>query len=115
MFGSPMLFEKGKTMKTKLLMMAVLCVFGSGVALADGAALYAEKTCVACHGKDGKKTLTPAYPKVAGQNAAYIEAQMKDIKSGARANGSSAAMKGIMHLVSDAEIKELALYLSKLK
>ena len=102
-------------MKIKLLMMAVLCTFGSGAALADGAALYAEKTCLACHGKDGKKTLTPAYPKIAGQNAAYIEAQMKDIKSGSRANGSSAAMKGIMHLVSDAEIKELALYLSKLK
>ena len=102
-------------MKIKLLMMAVLCTFGSGAALADGAALYAEKTCLACHGKDGKKTLTPAYPKIAGQNAAYIEAQMKDIKSGVRANGSSAAMKGIMHLVSDAEIKELALYLSKLK
>jgi cytochrome c len=102
-------------MKTKLFILTALYAFGTGAALADGAALYAEKTCVACHGKDGKKTLTPAYPKVAGQNAAYIEAQMKDIKSGARANGSSAAMKGVMHLVSDAEIKELAQYLSKLK
>jgi cytochrome c len=40
---------------------------------------------------------------------------MKDIKSGARANGQSAAMKGVMHLVSDEEIKALADYLSKLK
>jgi cytochrome c len=110
-----MSFERAKTMKTKLLIAAALCTLYASTAFADGAALYAEKTCVACHGKDGKKTLTPAYPKVAGQNAAYIEAQMKDIKSGARANGSSAAMKGVMHLVSDAEIKELALYLSKLK
>jgi cytochrome c len=110
-----MSFEKAKTMKTKLLIAAALCTFSAGVALADGAALYAEKTCLACHGKDGKKTLTPAYPKVAGQNAAYIEAQMLDIKNGVRTNGSSAAMKGIMHLVSDAEIKELAQYLSRLK
>ena len=57
----------------------------------------------------------PNYPKVAGQNAAYIEAQMKDIKSGARNNGQTAAMKGVMGLVSDEEIKALADYLSKLK
>jgi cytochrome c553 len=31
------------------------------------------------------------------------------------ANGNSAAMKGVMHLVSDEEIKVLADYLSKLK
>jgi cytochrome c len=81
----------------------------------DGAKLYSEKTCVACHGKDAAKPLTPEYPRLAGQNAKYAERQMLDIKSGARANGNSAAMKGVMHLVSDAEIKALAEYLSKLK
>jgi len=86
----------------------------SAHAAPDGAALYAEKTCVACHGKDGKKPLTKNYPKIAGQNAAYLEQQMLDIKSGARANGQSAAMKGVMHLVSDTEIKTLADYISKL-
>ncbi|MBX3648907.1 MAG: cytochrome c [Rhodocyclaceae bacterium] len=90
--------------------------FAAGNALAlDGAKLYQEKTCVACHGKDAKKPLTPNYPKLAGQNAAYAEQQMKDIKSGARNNGQTAAMKGVMHLVSDAEIKALAEHLSKLK
>ncbi len=102
-------------MKTKLFFVAALTVLVSGAAIADGATLYAEKTCIACHGKEGKKPLTAEYPKIAGQNAAYIERQMLDIKSGARANGSSAAMKGVMHLVSDAEIKELAQFLSKLK
>ena len=85
------------------------------VLAADGAALYKEKTCTACHGADGKKTLMPDYPKIAGQNAKYIERQMLDIKSGARANGNSAAMKGVMPLVSDEQIKVLAEYLSKLK
>ena len=83
--------------------------------LADGKALYMEKTCIACHGKDAKKPLTPEYPKLAGQNAKYAERQMLDIKSGARTNGNSAAMKGVMHLVSDEEIKELAKYLSEIK
>ena len=87
----------------------------SPVIAADGAALYKDKTCNACHGPKGDKPLMPNYPKVAGQNAAYIEAQMKDIKSGARNNGQTAAMKGVMHLVNDDEIKALAEYLSKLK
>lgn len=108
-------------MKTKLFFAVAVATLASSAALADGAALYAEKTCIACHGKEGKKPMTPTFPKIAGQNAAYMEQQMRDIKSGARANGSSAAMKGIMvnpegvELVTDKDIKELALYLSKLK
>ena len=101
-------------MKQTLLFAAALAV-SVPVFAADGAALYKEKTCVACHGKDAKTPLAPNYPKLAGQSAAYAEAQMKDIKSGARNNGQTAAMKGVMHLVSDAEIKALADYLSKLK
>jgi len=101
---------------TLFLAAAALALAGTVQAQAlDGAKLYIEKTCVACHGKDGTKPLTPEYPKVAGQNAKYAERQMLDIKSGARANGNTAAMKGVMHLVSDAEIKALAEYLSKLK
>ena len=80
----------------------------------DGAALYASKTCAACHGADGKKTLMPNYPKIAGQNVAYLEQQMLDIKSGKRNNGQTAAMKGVMHLVDEAQIKVLADYISKM-
>ncbi|MBU0751329.1 MAG: cytochrome c [Gammaproteobacteria bacterium] len=94
---------------------AGLMLSGQAFAAADGAKLYMEKTCVACHGKDAKKPLMATYPKLAGQNAGYAEQQMKDIKSGARNNGQTAAMKGVMHLVSDEEIKALADYLSKLK
>ncbi len=102
-------------MKLVMTLLAAAFVAAPAIAAPDGAALYQEKTCWSCHGKDGKKTLTPAFPKVAGQNAAYAEQQMKDIKSGARANGQSAAMKGVMELVNDAEIKALADYLSKMK
>lgn len=81
---------------------------------ADGAALYKSKTCVACHGKDAKTPLMPNYPKIAGQNAAYALQQMKDIKSGARSNGQSASMKGVMHLVTDEEMQVLADYVANL-
>ena len=108
-------------MKTKLFFAAAVATLVSSAALADGAALYAEKTCIACHGKEGRKPMTPTFPKLNGQNAAYMEQQMRDIKSGARSNASSAAMKGVMvnpegvELVTDKDIKEMALYLSKLK
>lgn len=102
-------------MKFGLIIATLAAASFAAPALADGKALYLEKTCVACHGKDAKKPLTPEYPKLAGQNAKYAENQMKDIKSGARANGNTAAMKGVMHLVSDEEIAQLAKYLSELK
>jgi len=39
---------------------------------------------------------------------------MKDIKSGARSNGNTAAMKGVMHLVNDAEMQVLSDWLATL-
>jgi cytochrome c len=81
----------------------------------DGAALYAQKTCIACHGAEGKKPILPTYPKIAGQNAEYIYNQMNDIKSGARNNGQTAAMKGVMHLVNEEEMKIISEWLAGLQ
>ncbi|MCP4494445.1 MAG: c-type cytochrome [Gammaproteobacteria bacterium] len=82
------------------------------VAQADGAALYQSKTCWSCHGKDAKSPLLPIYPKLAGQNADYAFNQMMDIKSGVRANGQAVAMKGVMGLVSEDEMREIANWLA---
>ena len=82
---------------------------------ADGAALYTAKGCMACHGADAKTAIMPTYPNLAGQNAAYLLAQMKDIKSGARSNGQSAVMKGIVAAISDEELDVLAKYIAGLK
>jgi cytochrome c len=79
----------------------------------DGATLYAQRTCIACHGKDAKTPILPEYPKLAGQNEAYALAQMRDIKSGARSNGNTPAMMGVMHLVTDEEMQVLARWLSE--
>jgi cytochrome c len=102
-------------MKFVMTLIAAAFVASPAIAAMDGAALYKDKTCNACHGPTGNKPLMPNYPKIAGQNAAYMEQQMKDIKSGARNNGQTAAMKGVMHLVNDEEIKAISDYLSKLK
>jgi cytochrome c len=97
--------------------MAAMAVIGlSDAALGeDGATLYTQRTCIACHGPDAKTPILPEYPRLAGQNAAYALQQMKDIKSGARSNGNTAAMKGVMHLVTEAEMQVLAEYISTLE
>lgn len=82
------------------------------VAAADGKTLYTSKGCSACHGADAKSPIMPVYPKLAGQNAGYALNQMKDIKSGARANGQSAAMKGIVMGIGDDDLKAIADWLA---
>ena len=105
-----------KVANTIVPVLSMLGLLAAGPAAAlDGAALYTTKTCVACHGKDANTPIMPNYPKLAGQNAEYALNQMKDIKSGARTNGQTAAMKGVMHLVSDEELKAIADWLATLE
>jgi cytochrome c553 len=84
----------------------------------DGRTLFRTKTCVACHGKDGAKAIQN-YPELAGQDKAYLLAQMKDIKSGTRVAGKdergnprTQGMRDVMHLFNDAEMKAIADWLS---
>ena len=90
----------------------LLALTPAAVLSADGEQLYKTKTCSTCHGKDGKTPIMPMYPNIAGQNKEYTLQQMIDIKSGARSNGQSAAMKGVMHLVSDEEMQALSEYIA---
>ncbi|MCU7830823.1 MAG: c-type cytochrome [Candidatus Thiodiazotropha sp. (ex Myrtea sp. 'scaly one' KF741663)] len=102
----------------KLTMSAAALLFATGIATnaqaADGAELYKVKTCWACHGKDANTPIMPTYPRLAGQNADYAFNQMKDIKAGIRSNGQAAAMKGVMGLVSEDEMRAIADWLSTL-
>lgn len=82
---------------------------------ADGAALYKDKTCIACHGAEGRSPVMNSYPKLAGQSEAYLVGQMTNIKSGVRNNSHTAAMKNIMHLISDEEMAAVAKWLAGLK
>jgi len=90
-------------------------IAGSNLSAADGAALYVEKTCVACHGKNGAEPAMNSYPKLAGQNAPYLVAQMKAIKDGSRNNSHSIAMTNIMHKISDEEMTAVAEWLAGIK
>ena len=112
--------HQGKTqMKIKQIFITLISIpvilVSSTTFAVDGAAIYTAKGCMACHGADAKSAIMPTYPNLAGQNAAYLLEQMKDIKSGARNNGQTAVMKGIIASVSDDEMDALAKYLAGLK
>ncbi|OGT89853.1 MAG: cytochrome C [Gammaproteobacteria bacterium RIFOXYA12_FULL_61_12] len=102
---------KSKTLSIAVALILPLALSSNAMAL-DGAALFQSKTCWSCHGKDAKTPILPVYPRLAGQSAGYALQQMKDIKSGARANGQAAAMKGVMGLVSDEEMAAIADWLA---
>ncbi len=79
----------------------------------EGAVLYFEKACIACHGEKGNNPAMNDYPKIGAQGEAYLLAQMTDIKTGVRNNSHSIAMANIMDKVSDEEMALIAKWLSE--
>jgi cytochrome c len=107
-------------LNTKMLALVAGIVLGAPIlsasALAeDGATLYVEKTCIACHGPEGRAPAMNAYPKLNGQNEPYLLAQMQAIKAGTRTNDHTVAMTNIMHNVTDEEIATIVKWLAGLK
>jgi len=62
--------------------------------------------CAGCHGADGN-SVNGQWPKLAGQHATYLGKQIKDFKSGSRAD---AVMKGMVAALSDDDIANVAAY-----
>jgi cytochrome c553 len=65
--------------------------------------------CVVCHGFNGNPVDT-IYPKLAGQPAAYLEAQLRAFAAGQRTNP---AMGSMALSLSDAELRQVADYFSR--
>ena len=66
--------------------------------------------CQGCHGIEGWRTAFPEVyrvPKIAGQNAPYIVAALKEYKSGNRGHPT---MKAIAGSLSDADMADIAAY-----
>jgi cytochrome c553 len=84
------------------------------LAVEDGATLFNTKGCAGCHGMGGMQPPVPGYPKVGQQSKTYVLTQLKDFKSGKRANAQAATMQGMLATVSDEEMESLATYLAKM-
>jgi cytochrome c553 len=68
--------------------------------------------CAACHGPSGAG-IPAQYPRLGGQHADYVEAQLLAFRGGARHN--NVAMTSIAARLSDPEIKALADYAAGLR
>jgi cytochrome c553 len=77
-------------------------------ALADAAAQPGAPGCVMCHGMRGEGAPS-GVPRLAGQNADYLDHALSLFKTGARAG---AIMQPIAQNLSDSEIRRLADYFS---
>jgi cytochrome c553 len=77
-----------------------------------GIADKAVPACAGCHSPNGAG-IPAQYPRVGGQHADYVEAQLGAFRGGARAN--NAPMTTIAARLSDREIKAVADYMAGLR
>ncbi len=95
----------------KLILVAVALVASvtMNVAVAGDAAAGKAKSaaCGGCHGFDGNSPI-PMYPKLAGQNEAYIAKQVKDFK--ANTTRQNAIMLGMVAALSDEDAADIGAY-----
>ena len=70
--------------------------------------------CAGCHGPTGVG-IPKQYPRISGQFAQYIEAQLKAFRSGTRANDPNGMMRGVAARMTDQEIKAVAQYTAGLR
>ncbi|MDO9358897.1 MAG: c-type cytochrome [Polaromonas sp.] len=81
------------------------------------AALLNKANCVSCHGADFSKPIDPTYPKLGGQHSDYLFVALKSYKmeNNPKAGRSNAIMAGMAKQYTNAELKQLANYLSSLE
>jgi cytochrome c553 len=70
--------------------------------------------CAGCHGPDGAG-IPGQYPRLAGQFAEYVDAQLKLFRAGGRANDANGMMRGVAGRMSDQEIRAVAEYAAGLR
>jgi len=70
--------------------------------------------CAGCHGPTGAG-IPAQYPRISGQFAEYVDAQLKAFRSGARANDPNGMMRGVAARMTDREIQAVAEYVAGLR
>lgn len=99
---------KPGTAKSKDLVVLGQLIYRGGIA-GEGIA-----ACASCHGPNGAG-LPAQYPRLSGQHAEYVEAQLKAFRSGARTNDLNGSMRGVAGRLSDREISAVADYIAGLR
>jgi cytochrome c553 len=79
-----------------------------------GNAASGVPACAGCHGPAGAG-IPAQYPRIAGQYADYIAAQLKLFREGGRTNDQNGMMRGVAARLSDREIRAVAEYAAGLR
>lgn len=79
-----------------------------------GNAATGVAACAGCHGPDGAG-IPAQYPRLSGQYAEYVEAQLKAFQAGTRANDPGSMMRGVAARMTEKEIKAVAEYAAGLR
>jgi cytochrome c553 len=70
--------------------------------------------CAGCHGPAGAG-IPVQYPRLSGQFAEYIAAQLKSFKEGARVNDPNGVMRGVAARMTEREIQAVSQYAAGLR
>ena len=79
-----------------------------------GIAASSVPACGGCHGPAGAG-IPAQYPRLAGQFAEYVAAQLKGFKDNARANDANGIMRGVAARMTEREIQAVAQYAAGLR
>jgi cytochrome c553 len=70
--------------------------------------------CASCHGPSGSG-IAVQFPRLAGQHSKYVLSQLKNFRSGDRANDGGKMMQVIARKMTDQEMKAVAEYINGLR
>lgn len=96
----------------------VLLIYGAGCFAADGDKLFAQ--CAACHGAKGEGNAAFNAPAIAGQDATYLERQLRNFRNRRRGIDKSDALGAQMQaaataaLANDAAVAKVASHIASL-
>lgn len=79
-----------------------------------GVAATGVPACAGCHGPAGAG-IPAQYPRLSGQFAEYVAAQLKLFRDGARANDPNGMMRGVAARMTEREIRAVAEYAAGLR
>lgn len=87
--------------------------------LAAGQAAFEKFACASCHGADGKSSVLPTYPILAGQHADYLMHALRAYQRGASGSTpvnarTNAVMTALVPQLSDADVRNIAAWLASL-
>lgn len=112
-FPVPRFIEIGALACAALLCLSLAQAQAPSNAVSAGREKFVQ--CASCHGSDGRSAVMPEYPKIGGQNGAYVVTALKAYRGGRRQGTYASIMAEVAKPLSDDDIANLAAYIESLE